>query len=275
MRSRQLWALASFLLALALIASGNDSWRTKPFSQWDEKEVRQILENSPWAHRVRMLVVKPGLRSVACPSGKPPCSQDSFPPINSSPAEHKSSMTAADMQATQDIRTATPSLPPAAGVEGTAVVRWVSSRTVREAMFQSRVQRGQAKPEESQQSGFFAPPDAYIVYVDLRVSLADVKKVPQSGVFTAAMVQNSALVLRSTGERISPLTVKSAPLPVFDERKEVALGAFYVFFPRIVQGKSALPETESLVRFECPIASGTITSEFELSKMGRDGSPDL
>jgi len=275
MRTRRIWALPLVLFAFAFVASGNDSWRNKPFTQWNVKEVRQILENSPWAHRVRMLVVKPGAQSGACPSGKPPCSQDSFPPVNSSPTEHRSTMTASDMQATRDIRTATPSLPPVAGVEGTAVVRWTSSRTVREAIFRNRVQRGQIKPEDSQQSGIFTQPDAYIVYVDLRVSLADVKKVPQSGVFTAAMLQNSVLILKSSGERISPLAVKSAPLPEFDERKELALGAFYVFFPRVLMGKPSLPENESLVRFECPIASSTIISEFEPAKMEREGSPDL
>ncbi|HXZ20475.1 MAG TPA: hypothetical protein VEG63_11035 [Candidatus Acidoferrales bacterium] len=275
MRTRRIWALPLVILALAGVASGNDSWRNKPFSQWSEKEVRQILENSPWAHRIRMLVVKPGTQGGACPSGKPPCSQDSFPPVNSSPTEHRSTMTAGDIQAVRDIRTASPTLPPVASVEGTAVVRWASSRTVREAIFRNRVQRGLIKPGDSQQSGIFAPPDVYIVYVDLRVSLEDVKKVPQSGLFTAAMVQNSILILKSTGERISPLAVKTAPLPEFDERKEIAIGAFYVFFPRIVAGKSTLPGNESLVRFECPIASGTISFEFEPAKMEREGLPDL
>ncbi len=107
------------------------------------------------------------MQSMACPSGKPPCSQDGFAPVSNSPIEHKSTVTPGDLQALQDSRTATPSLPPLAGGEGTAVLRWASSRTVREAMF------------------------------------------------------------------------------------------------------------ESLARFECPIASGTITYEFELSRMEREGSPGL
>jgi hypothetical protein len=161
------------------------------------------------------------------------------------------------------------------GVSATAVVRWASARTVREAMVRNGIQRGLVKPEEVEKSGIYAPLDTYVVYVDLRVTVADAKKVPQYGLFTAAMLENSVLVAKTTGERIAPLSVKAAPLPEFDERKELALGAFYVFFPRQVGGKQSLPVTETLVRFECRMAPVAITSEFELQKMAREGLRDL
>ena len=184
-------------------------------------------------------------------------------------------MSSDDLQDLQDRRSSSTMPPGLQGVAATAVIRWASARTVREAMLRSGVQRGQVKPEELQDPKAFVPLDSYVVYVDLRVPLADVKKVPQSGLFTAALVQNSVLVVKSSGVRISPLGVKSAPLPEFDERKELALGAFYVYFPRQVGGKPSLPVNESLVRFECPLAPVAITSEFDLQKMAREGAPDL
>lgn len=275
MRTRKVCALPLVLLALAFVASGDDSWRKKPFSEWNEKEVRQILEKSPWAHRVKLMVIKPGARTTPCPAGDPSCSPEGYPTASSSPTAQRGTMSPDDLQALQEGRTSSPTPPALGGVVGTAVVRWASSRTVREAMFRSGVQRGRVKPQELQQPGVFAPLDAYVVYVDLRVALADAKKVPPCGRLTAAQLQNSVLVLKSTGERISPLSVRKAPLPEFDERKELALGAFYVYFPRMVRGKPSLPASETLVRFECPTMPVAITCEFDLQQMTREGLPDL
>jgi hypothetical protein len=37
-------------LALTLLAwAGGDPWKSKPFQQWDQKDVQQILQESPWA----------------------------------------------------------------------------------------------------------------------------------------------------------------------------------------------------------------------------------
>jgi hypothetical protein len=276
MNTRKAFAFLVASGVFALVASGDDSWRKKPYSEWNEKEVRQILENSPWAHRVKLMVVKPGPQDIPCPSGNQHCSADSGPSMtNPSVTVHRRQLSPDDLQGIQDRRTAAALPPGLEGVAAIAVVRWASARTVREALLRSGIQHGQVKPEELQDPKAVAPLDSYVVYVDLRVPLADVKKVPQSGLFTAALVQNSVLVLKSSGARISPLSVKSAPLPAFDERKELALGAFYVYFPRQVGGKPSLPGNETLVRFECPLAPSAITSEFDLQKMAREGAPDL
>ena len=38
------------LLAIAAAAwAGGDVWKTKPYSQWDQKDIATILQSSPWA----------------------------------------------------------------------------------------------------------------------------------------------------------------------------------------------------------------------------------
>ncbi len=38
------------LLAIAAAAwAGGDVWKTKPYSQWDHKDIATILQSSPWA----------------------------------------------------------------------------------------------------------------------------------------------------------------------------------------------------------------------------------
>ena len=258
-----------------MAASGDEAWQKRPYSEWSIKDVRQVLEKSPWAHRVKMMVVKPAASKIPCASGNPHCSPDSTPTVPRGYSGRRRTLGTDDIQALQDRRSDSAMPQGLGGVSATAVVRWASARTVREAMVRNGIQRGLVKPEEVEKSGIYAPLDTYVVYVDLRVTVADAKKVPQYGLFTAAMLENSVLVAKTTGERIAPLSVKAAPLPEFDERKELALGAFYVFFPRQVGGKQSLPVTETLVRFECRMAPVAITSEFELQKMAREGLRDL
>jgi hypothetical protein len=260
---------------LALVAFGDDSWRNKPYSEWTDKEVREVLEKSPWAHRILLMIVQPDTQNPACPSSGQDCSPDAALSTSSSPVPRKRQATQNDPQDPQTHRVATLLPSGSEGVAATAVVRWASARTVREAVAKNELQLGHVKPEELQDPRVFAPLDAYVVYVDLRVALSDVKKVPQTRLFTAAMAQRSVLLFKNTGARISPLKVKAAPLPEFDERKEVAIAAFYVFFPRQRNGKPVLSANESLVRFECPTVPRAIAADFELRKMERAGSPDL
>ena len=268
-------ALLLPLFALAVVALGDESWRNKPPSEWNEKEVRRILENSPWAHRVKLMLVKPDPQQTACTSGSRRCKSEGDPTAPSGYPGRRRPATIDDAQAQQDKRASSAASPGLDGVAAIAVVRWASSRTVREAVARNGVLRGTVKPGQTPDSSRFAPLGAYVVYVDLRVALADVQRVPQSGVFTTAMAQNSVLVLKSTGERLSPVSVQQALLPEFDERKEIALGAYYILFPRQIDGKPTLPGSDVTLRFECPTLSVSITSEFDLHKMSREGSPDL
>ena len=54
------WGLCSFAFTLALIA-GDEGWQKKPPDQWSQDDVRQILNDSPWARRgkVRYMDVAP------------------------------------------------------------------------------------------------------------------------------------------------------------------------------------------------------------------------
>lgn len=276
MRTPQACAFFLGIAALAAAAAAGESWRGKPYTEWSERDVRQVLENSPWAHRVSLIVARE--QGEAPPVDTPATrstSKDSSAPHAVNDPSHRTPADPDDVPALNTARAAEVTPPTQAGVAGVAVVRWASARTVREAMARSGELRGKLTEKQARELYGLETGDYYILYVDLRVNLNDVSRVPQNGVLTSATVQNSVLVVRGTGERISPLTVRVAPLPEFDDRKELALASFYVFFPRHKQGKRVLRGDESLVRFECPLAPVAIHAEFDLHKMARDGSPDL
>ena len=42
----------TLLLVLVVCLSAADPWQSKPFVQWTDQEVQQVMSNSPWAHEV-------------------------------------------------------------------------------------------------------------------------------------------------------------------------------------------------------------------------------
>jgi hypothetical protein len=276
-------ALLISAMTFALAAQADEAWHSKPSSEWSDKDVHQILERSPWAHRVSVLLVRPDGEAKPCMGSKGPCvREDTFhspDPTHPDPAPIKTSSGVisggrqADLK--QDYPGATEMDQPGRsdGVAGVSVVRWVSARTVRDAL--ARLVPPSGKRMEAQELSQLSPVDAYVLYVDLRVGLADVRHVPQNGVLTEQMVRRSTLVLKSSGIRIPAVRVTTAPLPEFDDHKELALAAFYIFFPKLKDGHAVLPPGETDVRFECPLAPVAVRAEFKLSRMEREGSPDF
>lgn len=275
MRSPHVCLPLLFALSGALAARADEPWRNKPYTEWNEKEVREILEKSPWAHRQSLMLVKPSPQAPCNARGRG-CSTDDSVILPRTSGPRQGQILTKEPGAAQNPHGPPDMTPAPEGVSGAAVVRWASAQTVREALARSGMKGEKVATTEALESAPLPPSDAYyIVYVDLRVHLSDVKKVPQSGVFTPAMAQNSTLLVKRTGERISPLRVTAAPLPEFDDRRELALAAYYVYFPRQKDGKLVFTEKEGVVRFECPLTPLPIRAEFDLRDMRRGGVPDL
>ena len=55
-----------------------DFWQSKPASEWNEKELQKILNNSPWAHQISVSVNGPTPPSIG--RGGPPVSDDTGAP---------------------------------------------------------------------------------------------------------------------------------------------------------------------------------------------------
>src|ERR1700732_2921319 len=51
---KAIFVSSAVLLAAALVFAGGDPWKSKPYQQWDDKDVKRILEDSPWAKVVQV-----------------------------------------------------------------------------------------------------------------------------------------------------------------------------------------------------------------------------
>ena len=56
---------ATVLVAASLIWAANDPWKSKPYDQWDDKDIHRIFNDSPWSKVVQIGTSSPS------PSGMP------------------------------------------------------------------------------------------------------------------------------------------------------------------------------------------------------------
>jgi hypothetical protein len=65
-------SLIVVLLSSALVwAADKDFWDTKPYSEWNEKEVEKLLKNSPWSRSVTLSMGTMGARGNESPQQYP------------------------------------------------------------------------------------------------------------------------------------------------------------------------------------------------------------
>ena len=56
-RASAKWGVCCFTVTLTLLA-GDDSWQKKPADQWSQDDIRQVLNDSPWAKRVKVRYIE-------------------------------------------------------------------------------------------------------------------------------------------------------------------------------------------------------------------------
>src|SRR5215472_3126693 len=127
-------ATITLLIAASLIWAANDPWKSKPYQQWDDKDVRKIFNDSPWAKVVQIA----GPSTNSTPSAMPSASSGNSMPQNRGMGGGSGGSQYPQPSVDQDQQPSTQSSTP-------YVVRWVSSRTIREAAVCSAELKGQIK----------------------------------------------------------------------------------------------------------------------------------
>ncbi len=231
--------IAIFLLAANL--SAGDPWRDKPFKQWDEKDIRRILTDSPWAKTVPVVNTWGGAGTGA-----------DFTSLGPSGADPR------------DIR---PEKPPAEQVPQAAfVVRWGSSRTLRRALARRALLRGVAEAEVER---FLAQePALYEVMVagpDMTpFASADEKDLK-------AMQERSSLTSKKSRTRLAPEQVEVERGP--DSKRIVAV--HFYFAKKTAAGPSPLSAEEKGAEFICQVGRTTLKANFDFQKMTDNQGTDL
>ncbi len=137
---KRLLALTAILL-LATDLSAGDPWKDKSYKQWDEKDVRKVLLDSPWAKEVRVSANWRGPGGGLAPSTSP---------TDTGGGGYGESGSGGMAKAPQSGGRASEAEQGGASLQASFIVRWVSSRAIRQAMARAAVLRGASEADAEQ-----------------------------------------------------------------------------------------------------------------------------
>jgi len=226
------------LLPALLLAA--EPWKHKPYTAWTQEEVRQVMENSPWAFRVLRI-------EMPRPDAGRPREDDR---ARGRMGDYTSAVPVYDR-------------PPPVWQTGDLlfVVQWRSSLTMRQAVVRWAELAGRGNAEEAARF-LAAPAEDYVL-------ILSGPAMPLLDEFSEEALQSSAYLQTESGkQKVAPAQVK-----LVREETNLILAEFH--FPRRVGGADILGRGDKKVRFFCPTANGTIEAKFDLRRMMREGKPDL
>ncbi len=156
MRKAILIGSAAIVLAAVVFAGNNDPWKSKPYQQWDDKDVRRILGDSPWSKIVQVDATWTNLKDISA------ADSSQLPSGSTAPAAGGKMGTSPSAGANPTVggAAAPPSDPGDPKPQVAFAVRWVSSRTLQRAAARSAELAGQIKPEDAEKQ-LANPPDVY------------------------------------------------------------------------------------------------------------------
>jgi hypothetical protein len=241
-------SLALIILATLGWASG-DPWKSKPFAQWDEKDLRKILSDSPWS---KVVQVPAAWKTGGDSSGAPD------PNIPNATQEHSPDGGTMGQGMGAPKSPSAPQIP-----QATFSVRWISSRTIREALLRSAVLSGKLKEEDAEKQAAQSV-DVY------QVMIVGPDMKPFQGADEKTLLGNTYLITKKTKQKIAATGVE---FQRGSDGKTVVAAAFS--FPKKTEaGEPVIATDEKGAEFFCSIGGANIRATFEISKMddaqGRD-----
>jgi hypothetical protein len=259
-KSRRMPALLSLLAGAFLLASlagagSGDPWKSKPYQQWDDKDIAKVFVGSPWSRSVTVeetweplsaaeKAAAAGTSTPGAVAGTQGMSGGTGKMATALPAEHS------------DARTRGEDLP--------FTVYWVSSRTFRSALARKAVLHSGKDPAEADKF-VNQPLDQYEVLVQGK------EMDPFSRNDEKFFEHEALLIVKKTKQQIAPLHV------VYDRdpKTKLVLGVYFVFPKKSLSGENIIAPDEKGVEFDCKMGHSTLKAYFEPQKMADAKGSDL
>ena len=249
------WMIAGLALAAALSLSAGEPWISKPYQSWDQKDVRKILNSSPWAQTVQIMAPWQRTSRVAEFSGRGP--------VGRAPGEPDYPSGPAASDASQP----SPGLPPGATLArapyAPVVVRWASSSTARIAAAREKALEGLLRAGEVDEEAARKPEEYEIVLVfDAVLGMPPVRRFE--------MEENAFLTLKPSGRRIAASRVEVRGNAGSNG------GEVSFYFPRYGEdGRPQISPEQTEVQFQCEAGGMVALAKFQPQKMLSKSGLDL
>jgi len=264
------------VVLLVSVAYADDVWKSKPYQQWELKDVQKILADSPWAHLVHVTAswrkpgdttlplepggTTPGNYGTQSGSGASGGGATSVPSSGSMPGGPSSANSGSLAQNQAILNSAnTP--------EATFAVRWFSAHAVRQALARAQVLSGAMTEADAAKALADEPTEVAITVVgqDMTPFLTVEEKDLAAKAFLQPKKQGKIPAAHVSIQRI--------PGRKPDDRTSIAAVVFY-FAKKSASGDPVLAPNEKNVEFLCEAGKATIKTSFDLSKMALSSGPD-
>ncbi|MGB2887764.1 MAG: hypothetical protein WBC04_08720 [Candidatus Acidiferrales bacterium] len=243
---RRIIMLAAALFLTVSLWAG-DPWKDKSYQDWDEKDVHKIMNDSPWATKIEIESDKKEHGGLEAPEGAPTAAG------------------AGGEKEEEDEKEGSGGEKDEAKEKGdvTFIVRWISSRTLREASARGAVLQGRILQADIEKHLPPEPDDYELVVAGSDMSMF--QKAEES-----TLKDKSNLSARKSRQRISPNRVEI--LRTTDGKKIIAI---LFHFPKKTQaGEPLIANDEKELKFVSRTGAGEIKAGFDPQKMvdrqGRD-----
>ncbi len=243
-----------------LLAWAGDPWKEKPYTEWNEKDVQKVLNDSPWARTVRVAVSWRPL-----PVGTNAGYESGAPAAGAQPAGVQSAgeMGLPSATPSQSGAPASPSDIALRVPQAEFIVRWVSALTVRQALVRNAELAGNPLQDPSQL--LQAQPDSYQILV-LGADLS-----PFAGVTEAELQRRAELRVGSTKKKLAPVAVQLLRSDAGGRLQ----GVLFQFPKRDASGEAIVPANEKSLEFFCAVRSLSLRAKFDPRKMTNREGTDL
>ena len=247
---RKIFVGTSVMLALAMLAWAGDVWKTKPYAQWDEKDVMAVLQTSPW--------VKTNVTAAGAwhPSDTTPITGGSVGYSgSSSDTSHVSSGATPDQpNGTERNAAAGPSV---------YNIYWWSSRTIREASMRRQVLKGAVTQEVADATVAKVPDDYQILVAGQNMGIFQ-----QRG--EQAFKDTAFIELKKEKKKLTPTNVE------FQKTADgKVVGAIFTFPKKDASGESTITSEEKEIDFNLRIGDAWVRTNFSPKQMMDSQGEDL
>jgi hypothetical protein len=231
--------------------SGGDPWKTKPFETWDQNDVRQILNDSPWAKLARV----PADWMMNQQSGNGKSEMGRAPGGTAAAAEGPGGSSTPNYGA--------PSMLGTPEGQTVFIIRWYSSRTIREALVRDQILNGQLK--ESDAAQYLGQPTNYEVVV-IGPDMTPFGSASEDALKAASYIQ-----AKQSKIKVNATAVDISRSP--DGHKVMAV--MFSFPMKTAKGDQVISADDSGVKFVCKTRDIDLDMGFDLRKMVDQKGPDF
>jgi hypothetical protein len=249
------------VLVLAALAFASDPWKSKPYQQWDDKDVQKVLSDSPWSRQIQVDATwqkDSGLSQPSLPQGS------SGGGSAGGSGGSRGGTGGGGGSSSGGPGMGGGSTPSANGpAQAMFAVRWASSRTIREALTRRYELDGKMTQQQGDQQ-LAIPVDTY------QVLLSGSDMSPFLNAEEASVKDKSLLVTKKSKEKIEASKVEFQKSP---DGKTIY--SILISFPKkTASGEATIGADEKGVEFTCSVAGVNLKTSFDVSKMydstGRD-----